>query len=278
MAKIVFGAGVPHTPYFPRIVQQGGRSGARIQGLFGEVKHRLEAAQPDVLLILDSDHFVNFFYNNLPTFCVGLADDAEGPYETSRQMPWYKVTIDREFGQGLLTHGLNSSFDLAGAEELRLDHSILVPLHFLTPGMNIPVVPVFIKGLTTPLPRSRRCYELGKMIRRFVESWTGNQRVAVIASGSFSLEVGGPQMGWIDEDWIKNVVQMMTAGNTADLVRRATSRRMLAAGNTGGELLNWIALLGALDDKRPTFIEPDLQPPEDPRDGHAYAVWELDKS
>jgi gallate dioxygenase/protocatechuate 4,5-dioxygenase beta chain len=85
-------------------------------------------------------------------------------------------------------------------------------------------------------------------------------------------------MGWIDEDWIKNVVQMMTAGNTTDLVRRATSRRMLAAGNTGGELLNWIALLGALDDKRPTFIEPDLQPPEDPRDGHAYAVWELDKS
>ena len=275
MAELVLGVGVPHTPYFPRMVEQGGRSGSRIGSLFHEAAQRLEAAAPDVLLVLDSDHLVNFFFNNLPTFCIGLADEAEGPYETSRQMPWYKVKISQELGTGLLQHGLNSGFDFAGAEELRLDHSILVPLHFLTPKMQIPIVPVFIKGLATPLPRARRCHALGKMIRRFIERWPGKERVALIASGSFSLEVGGPQMGWIDEEWIKTLVQLMREGKTEELVRRATSRRMLAAGNTGGELLNWIALLGALGEERPAFIEPDLQPSEQPRDGHAYAVWEV---
>lgn len=273
MAELVLAAGVPHTPYFPRMVESG--NGSRIASLFGQVKQRLEAAAPDVLVVLDSDHFVNFFFDNLPAFCVGLADEAEGPYETSRQMPRYKVKINQHFGKGLLNHGINGGFDLAAAEELRLDHSLLVPLHFLTPKMDIPVVPLFIKGLATPLPRARRCFALGKMIRRFIERWPGKERVALIASGSFSLEVGGPQMGWIDEEWITALVQWMREGKTGELVRRATSRRMLAAGNTGGELLNWIALLGALDGKTPTFIEADCQPPDQPRDGHAYAVWEV---
>lgn len=273
MAQLVLGAGVPHTPYFPRMVESG--NGSRIASLFHQVTQRLEAAAPDMLVVLDSDHFVNFFFDNLPAFCVGLADGAEGPHEISRQMPWYRVTINQKFGKGLLQHGLDSGFDLAAAEELRLDHSILVPLHFLTPKMDIPIVPIFIKGLATPLPRSRRCHALGKMIRRFIERWPGKERVALIASGSFSLEVGGPQMGWIDEEWIKALVQWMREGKTGELVRRATSRRMLAAGNTGGELLNWIALLGALGEKAPTFIEADFQPLDQPRDGHAYAVWEV---
>lgn len=272
MAELVLGAGVPHTPYFPRMVESG--NGARIASLFGQVRQRLETAAPDVLVVLDSDHFVSFFFDNLPVFCVGLAEEAEGPYEISRQMPRYKIKINQQFGKGLLNHGINGGFDLAGAEEIRLDHSIMVPLHFLTPKMDIPVVPLFIKGLATPLPRARRCHALGKMIRRFIERWPGKERVAVIASGSFSLEVGGPQMGWIDEVWIQNLVQWMREGKSGELVRRATSRRMLAAGNTGGELLNWIALLGALEGKTPAYIEADCQPPDQPRDGHAYAVWE----
>lgn len=274
MAELVLGAGVPHTPYFPRLVEEGGRSGSRIASLFGDVARRLEASAPDIIVVLDSDHFVNFFFDNLPAFCVGLADEAEGPYETSRQMPWCKVRIHQEFARGLLQHGLDAGFDLAAAEELKLDHSILVPLHFLTPKMDIPIVPLFIKGLATPLPRARRCHALGKMLRRFIERWPGKERVAVVASGSFSLEVGGPRMGLVDEGWFRTVVGWLRDGKNGEVMKRATTRRMLGAGNTGGELLNWIALLGAIGEGAPIFIEPDAQPLEHPRDAHAYAVWE----
>jgi len=48
---------------------------------------------------------------------------------------------------------------------------------------------------------------------------------------------------------------------------------MRTAGNTGGELLNWIAMLGTIGGGAATFIESDGQPPESPRDAHAYAIW-----
>jgi hypothetical protein len=50
---------------------------------------------------------------------------------------------------------------------------------------------------------------------------------------------------------------------------------MQAAGNTGGELLLWIAMMGALGTCRLKFIEPDGSPPDAPRDIHAYAVWDV---
>ena len=113
------------------------------------------------------------------------------------------------------------------------------------------------------------------MIRRHIDRWPGAERIAVVASGSFSLEVGGPKMGWIDQEWVDFVVNCLRQGKTADLLRRATTRRMRTAGNTGGELLNWIALLGTIGRGPTTFIEPDAQPPDTPRDAHAYASWKL---
>jgi len=55
-----------------------------------------------------------------------------------------------------------------------------------------------------------------------------------------------------------------------DLLNEATSARMLQAGNVGGELLNWIALLGVIGERKPRFIESQLD------HGHAYGVWRWD--
>ena len=42
---------------------------------------------------------------------------------------------------------------------------------------------------------------------------------------------------------------------------------MLKAGNVGGELLNWIAMLGAIGNRKPNYIAPQMA------NGHAYGVW-----
>jgi protocatechuate 4,5-dioxygenase beta chain len=55
-----------------------------------------------------------------------------------------------------------------------------------------------------------------------------------------------------------------------DLVTEATASRLARAGNIGGELLNWIAMLGAVGDRKPIFIAPEIE------HGHAYAAWRLD--
>jgi hypothetical protein len=52
-----------------------------------------------------------------------------------------------------------------------------------------------------------------------------------------------------------------------DLLEQATFGRLMQAGNIGGELLNWIAMLGVIGARKPRFIKPQIA------QGHAYGVW-----
>jgi hypothetical protein len=267
MAKLVLAAGVPHPP---RLVREIADSPVELRAasLMKQVRRYVEKAAPDVIIEVDSDHFVNFFYNNVPAFCVGLAEEAEGPQEIWCPMPRYVVKGHVPLARGLLSYGLRSNFDLAAAEELRLDHSVVVPLHFLNPNMEIPVVPLYTNGFAAPTPTARRCYSVGRMVRRFIDQWGENLRVAIIASGCFAQDVGGPLRGWTDEEWSTTVANLLETGRYQTLARRATAQRMAAAGNNSTELLNWITLTGAVGFTRPLFLETD--------DGNGYAVWDLE--
>jgi gallate dioxygenase len=158
-------------------------------------------------------------------------------------------------------------------QDFTVDHSVVVPLHFMTPKMHVPVIPVFVSGHLPPLPSSRRCYELGLTVKRAIESWREPLRVVVIGSGSFSLEVFGPRIapgksdGVPDPDWAKRVCALIEQGATPTLIAEATQEQMLRAGNVGGELLDWIAMLGAVGERRPKFVTPQME------QGHAYAAW-----
>jgi protocatechuate 4,5-dioxygenase beta chain len=274
MAEIVAAFGVPHTPGFPALVARQGPD-CETAKLYAEVAHHLDEVSPDILVVFDSDHLNTFFLDNLPTFAVGIATEVVGPNDHTA-MPTYTVPVHARFGSHLLDRGVNSGFDLSLAQDFTIDHSLLVPLHFLTPRMSIPIVPVFVNGLSPPLPLSKRCFALGQMVRDAVTAWPEKTRVAVLASGSFSLEVGGPRAapghraGTPDPGWARRVQGHMEAGRVDDLLNEATSDRMVAAGNVGGELLNWIAMLGAIGDRRPRFLEPQLD------HGHAYGAWRWD--
>lgn len=268
MSDLVLGIGVPHNPMAPKQVLEEGPT-SETGALYARVREQIEAVQPDVLVVFDSDHFVNFFFDNFPAFCIGIVDEAWGPDETRLEMPKSTVPVHEAFGRALLDYALACEFDVSSKEEMVLDHSILVPLHFLTPRMHIPIVPVYIRGLARPLPLARRCWALGRMVGRFIqEQWPGPERVAVLGSGSFSLEVGGPRIGQTDYGWVRSLVDRLRRGETQQIVEAATTERMLAAGNVSGELLNWIAMLGALDGQLPlAFVEPQEQY------GHAFGVW-----
>ena len=276
MAEVVAAFGTPHTPLFPLQVAQEG-SGSETGQLFQTVRGHLDAVQPDVLVIFDSDHLNTFFLDNLPTFAVGVTDSTSGPNDQTPGLPHYTVPVDADLGSRVRRSGINAGFDLAVTQEFTVDHSILVPLHFLTPEMRTAVVPIFINGLAPPLPLARRCFALGQMVRTAVESWTTAKRVAILASGSFSLDVNGPKVQaangvWDvpDPAWMHRIVELLRAADVDTLLNEATEEHMLAAGNVAGELLNWIALLGATGNRRPVFAEPQ------PTHGHAYAAWRWD--
>ena len=121
-----------------------------------------------------------------------------------------------------------------------------------------------------PIPAAKRCYALGQAVRRAIDSWPAQMRVAVLASGVFSLDLGSPRSGGPvpDPGWTKRVTEHMQHGRIPELLDEATTERMWQAGNIGGELLNWIAMLGVTGDRTPRFIQP--------QDGHAFAAWRWD--
>ena len=87
----------------------------------------------------------------VPTFLVGVTESIEGPNDQT-PMPHYRVGGHAQLAAHVRASGLARGFDLSLSQDFSVDHSIMVPLHFLTPRMQIPIVPVFINGLCPPLP------------------------------------------------------------------------------------------------------------------------------
>jgi hypothetical protein len=269
MAELVGAFGVPHTPMYPDLVKREGPQ-CETALLYGAVRGHLEELQPDVLLIFDSDHLSTFFFSNLPTFCVGASSLTAGPNDVNANLPRYQVPVSERFAHHVYKSGVEGGFDLSLSQEFEVDHSILVPLHFLTPKMDTPIAPVFINGLAPPLPSAKRCLDLGRMVGQIIKSAPKEMKVAILASGSFSLEVAGPRVGMLDKEWMDIVLRCLANAEAEKLAEEATTERMLAAGNVAGELLNWIALLGAIGKRKPVFLEPQQG------QGHAYAAWRWD--
>ena len=158
-------------------------------------------------------------------------------------------------------------------QEFTVDHSVVVPLHFMTPKMDVPVIPIFVSGHLAPLPSARRCFALGETVRHAIESFAEHLRVVVIGSGSFSLEVFGPRIapgksdGVPDPDWARRACALIAEGAYDTLIAEATPQQLHRAGNVGGEILNWIAMLPSVGARAPKFVRPQME------QGHAYAAW-----
>ena len=272
MAAIVGALGVPHTPFFPALVEREGPQ-CETARFFAAATAELEAMRPDLIVMYDTDHLNTFFLDNLPVFAVGVTEAFKGPNDEPRAVPIYTIKSRPDIAAHLRRSAIESDFDLALAQEFTVDHSVVVPLHFMTPTMRVPVIPIFVSGHVPPLPSAKRCYDLGVAIKRAIESWPEGLRVVVIGSGSFSLEVFGPRIapgksdGVPDPDWAKRVCTLLEQGAIPTLLNEATQDQMLRAGNVGGELLDWIAMLGAVGERRPKFVTPQME------QGHAYAAW-----
>ena len=272
MAQIVGAYGVPHTPVFPFLVQQQGPESETAQ-LFRRVTASFNAARPDAIVIFDTDHLNTFFLDNLPIFALGVTPAFRGPIDEPRGMTVRPVPSLPGLAAHIRERAVAAGFDVALAQDFGVDHSIAVPLHFMTPELNIPVVPVFISGHVPPLPSARRCFDLGAAVKSAIEGWVEPLRVAVIGTGSFSLEVWGPRIapgrtdGVPDPDWVVRICQLIEAGQFDTLMREATEARMLRAGNVAGELLNWIAMLAFVGGRPPDYCLKQME------NGHAYAAW-----
>jgi gallate dioxygenase len=274
LAQIVGALGVPHTPIYPSLVEREGPN-CETARHFAAVTEALRAMRPDVIVMFDTDHLNTFFLDSLPIFAIGVTDTFEGPNDEPRSVPIYSIKSHPGLAGHIRRIGVEGGFDVGLTERFTVDHSVVVPLHFMTPKMDVPVIPIFISGHVPPLPSARRCFELGAAVKRAIESYPENLRVVVIGSGSFSLEVFGPRIapgksdGVPNPDWARRACDLIERGDYETVIAESTPQQLANSGNVAGEILNWIAMLPSVEARNPKFVRPQME------QGHAYAAWTL---
>jgi len=147
-----------------------------------------------------------------------------------------------------------------------LGHAFTFPRYRLGLPPATPIVPVFVNTYYPPnVPSAARCYEFGRALRRAVESWPAQAKVAVIASGGLSHFV-------VDEELDHRVLDGIAARDAGIL--GSLSRDQLRSGTS--EILNWIVAAGALENLAPTVLDyvPGYRTPAGTGAGMAFARWE----
>jgi aromatic ring-opening dioxygenase catalytic subunit (LigB family) len=250
MAEIVIGIAASHAPNLASPSMLRGTDEqqlGRIKDGFARARALLEEARPDAIVIFSSDHFDRCFFDNLPPFLVAVGDSAEGPINEYLKIPKVKVRVDGDLGRFLVSEGLENGVDFASSADLPLDHAEIVPLSFLTPNWNIPIVPIVVNAFAPPMPSLKRCTQVGAFVRDAVERWPEHKRVAVLGTGGLSHWVGLPEMGRVNAEFDRWFMGTLAAGQQSDIITRYKKAEELdaVAGNGGQEVRDWLAAASA---------------------------------
>ena len=204
----------------------------------------IEAAAPDALIVIAAEHFGNFFMNNMPAYCIGIGDYHEGPIEDPG---WLRIQKQRipgapDLGRRLAQE-IMKSVDTAYAEEWKFDHGIMVPLHFLTPRYDLPVIPVNINCQGPPLTPLHRAWAFGEAVRRACKAVP--ERIAVVGTGGISHWPATPDSGKINEAWDRQFLDRLMRNDRDALLSYTDEETYRDAGQGGFEIRTLIAAAAA---------------------------------
>jgi 2,3-dihydroxyphenylpropionate 1,2-dioxygenase len=303
MAQIVAALSMSHAPGvlgWPDAPSEDMR--ARIAAAHAECARRLQEAKPDVIVAFLDDHFENHFRNLMPTFAIGIAPSHSGPADYMMEALRFeeKVVLPGmpELGEKLLRGLLKQDFDVTRMGEIEYGNNLLVPLKFLNPEFNIPVLPVYINVFSPPLPSMRRAYDFGAAVRSVLDAIPDDLRIAFLATGGLShwppvWTEGAPEddeflqrmkryqtegrhvakedpqlysdlaryeiemaakMQWplrtqhplVNAHWDREIIELFGHGDVSALREMSLDDIEKGGGHGGHEILNWIAVMGAM--------------------------------
>ncbi len=251
MAELVGVLGVTHNPLMWRELQTGTPADLeRVAANFDRLRRTVADLHPDVIVLVTSDHFHMLMTSNMPAFLIGKATEMRAGHPNEKRVFGLETTMvpgAPDLGAHLLGgRDLAPGFDFAFSDEPWLDHSSLVPLLVLTPGLDVPVVPVLTNCNAPPIPTAARFAELGTHLRSAIEAFPGERRVLVVGSGHLAHELGGPRqfLGESpDHDFDAGAVSWMAEGDLESAVVATSFQRLTEAGNETYQFLNFVTCL-----------------------------------
>ncbi|HUR71925.1 MAG TPA: hypothetical protein VMZ02_08055 [Candidatus Limnocylindrales bacterium] len=263
MAQIVSIIGITHNPFMPRLFKQAQQppGAAKVKERIAMMRQKLAEAKVDVLVCIGNDHLHQFFMDNMPAFMIGKMEQYDGTfYDEEREfgLPKCKLQGDLDVSDAIMEGAFDRGVDFSYSNELTIDHSIIVPMLFVRPEMDIPIVPILTNCIAPPMPRPKRYFEVGKALRAAIDSLPTNKRIGVLVSGHLSLEIGGPKMfepKFTDPNFDANAVGWIVNGNIDAAAEACAPEKVIQYGNMTTGYLNFIMMMGLANLTKPSYAE-----------------------
>ncbi len=255
MARIIGGLGTSHVPSIGVALDRGLAEGPDWKPFFDGYDYAqqwMRDQKPDIAVVIFNDHGNSFFLDRVPTFAVGVADsyapvdEGWGP----RAIPDFRGAAD--LGWHFADQLVESHFDPMICREIEVDHGLQVPMELFCgrpeAGGDWPVkvLPIWVNTIHFPIPTPQRCWDMGTVLRRAIESFPGDDRVVIMGTGGLSHQLQGKRAGFLnpeaDRQWLD------TIGSDPDRWRNMTREDYVETfGSEGAELMMWLVMRGAMN-------------------------------
>ena len=209
----------------------------------------MAANPPDVVFLVYNDHATAFSLDLIPTFAIGCAESFAPADEGWGPRPVPVVQGHPDLAWHIAQSVIQSDFDLTIVNRMDVDHGLTVPLSLLfgqTPAWPCRVIPFAVNVVQFPPPSGNRCFQLGKAIRRAVESFDENLNVQIWGTGGMSHQLQGPRAGLINKAFDQRFMDLLIEQPEL-LAQMPHHEYMREAGSEGIELVMWLLMRGALD-------------------------------
>ena len=254
MARIIAGVTSSHVPAIGAAIDLKKTEEPYWQRVFSgfeKSKQWMANAKPDVVIGVYNDHASAFSVELIPTFALGCAAEFPPADEGWGPRPVPVVTGHPQLASHIAQSVILDEFDLTVVNKMEVDHGLTVPLNLMfgsPPEWPCPVIPLAVNVVMYPPPTGHRCYMLGRAIRRAVQSYPEDLRVVVMGTGGMSHQISGPRAGLINSKFDKAYLDGLTR-DPKKLARISHLEYMREAGAEGIEMVMWLIMRGALDDK-----------------------------
>jgi gallate dioxygenase len=251
MATIIGAVAASHTPTIGFAYDRHKENDpvwAPIFEAFKPVQQWLADKKPDVLFVIYNDHVTSFFFDHYSAFALGVGDSYKVADEGGgeRDLPPVKghTGLSHHIGAALMA----DEFDMSFFQGKPLDHGCFSPLSMMWPHQPQwpgAIVPLQVGVLQFPIPSAARCYKLGQSLRKAIESYPEDLRVALVATGGLSHQVHGERAGFNNTTWDEQFLDLIE-NDPETLARMTQADYARLGGMEGAEVIMWLVMRGAL--------------------------------
>ena len=251
MATIVGGIASSHTPTIGFALDTGKQADpvwAPIFEGYRPVQRWLADKAPDVLFVIYNDHITSFFLDHYSQFALGVgsrfwpADEGGG----ARKLP--PIDGHPRLAQHVANGLVADEFDLSYFQGKGLDHGCFSPLSVIWPHEPVwpgAIVPLQVGVLELPIPSARRCFKLGRSLRKAIESYPEDLKVAIVGTGGLSHQVHGERCGYNNTPWDMEFLDLLEK-DPERLSELSIAQYAERGGLEGAEVIMWLIMRGAL--------------------------------